>query len=103
MNPISSGGKECPLFWAISYDISDDRRRLKVANILKDFGERVQLSVFEANIEQDQVERLKKRVNEALDHKEDTVRLYPLCTACVGKVEILGQGVLSQDPDFVIV
>jgi CRISPR-associated protein Cas2 len=91
------------MFYAISYDIGDDRRRLKVANVLKDFGERVQLSVFEANIDEAQLKRLKKRVSEILDQEEDTVRIYPLCAACVSKVEIIGQGVLSQDPDFVIV
>src|SRR6185436_13646804 len=31
----------------VSYDIPDDRRRTKLANALKDFGERVQYSVFE--------------------------------------------------------
>jgi len=91
------------VFFAISYDIGDDRRRLKVAKVLKDFGERVQLSVFEANIEESQLERLRERVNEILDHEEDTVRIYPLCAVCVSKVEIIGQGVLSQDPDFVII
>ena len=91
------------MFFAISYDIGDDRRRIKVAKVLKDFGERVQLSVFEANIEETQLVRLREMVNEILDQEEDTVRIYPLCAACVSKVEIIGQGVLSQDPDFVII
>ena len=91
------------MFYAISYDIMDDRRRLKVANILKDYGERVQLSVFEVNIEPDQLERLKERVTKILDLEEDTLRIYPLCGTCVTKVKILGQGVLSQNPDFIII
>lgn len=39
------------MFFAMSYDIRDDRGRLKVARILQDFGERVQLSVCQACLE----------------------------------------------------
>ena len=37
----------------VSYDIPDDRRRLRLANTLKDFGIRVQYSVFECRLEPD--------------------------------------------------
>jgi len=47
--------------------------------------------------------RLKGRVTKVLDLEEDALRIYPLCATCVAKVEILGQGVLSQDPDFIII
>ena len=33
--------------YAVAYDIPDDTRRVKLANLLKSYGERVQLSVFE--------------------------------------------------------
>lgn len=91
------------MFYSICYDIRDDQRRAKVAKVLKDFGERVQFSVFEANLDADQLERLKKRAKEALDTEEDTLRIYPLCGACTTRIEILGQGTVSQDPDFIIV
>jgi CRISPR-associated protein Cas2 len=91
------------MFYAISYDIRDDRRRLKVAKILKDFGDRVQLSVFEARLEQSDLERLKRRVEKHLDLEADSLRLYPLCGACVPRVEVLGQGVVTQDADFIII
>lgn len=91
------------MFYAISYDIGDDRRRLKVAKALKDFGERVQRSVFEANLEAGQVERLKKRLAPLINPEEDSLRIYPLCAACVPRVEVLGWGVVTQDPDIIIV
>lgn len=91
------------MFYAISYDIRDDRRRLQVAKILKDFGERVQLSVFEVYVEQSDLERLKRRLLKHLDLEADSLRLYPLCAACLPRVEVLGQGVVSQDPDFIII
>ena len=35
------------MFYLVTYDITDDQRRTKVAKILEDFGDRVQYSVFE--------------------------------------------------------
>ena len=91
------------MFYAISYDISDDRRRLRVAKVLKDFGARVQLSVFELILESDQLERLKQRLNKELDPEEDQLRIYPLCGTCSEHIEILGQGVVTQDPDIIVI
>ena len=91
------------MFYSICYDISDDRRRTKISKILKDYGERVQYSVFEANLEPDQLERLMKRAAKVLNEDEDSLRLYPLCAVCQGKVEILGLGSVIQDPDFIII
>ena len=91
------------MFYAISYDIRADRRRLKVAKILKDFGDRVQLSVFEARLEAGDLERLKRRLERQINPEEDSLRFYPLCAACVPRVEVLGQGLVTQDPDFIII
>lgn len=38
--------------YVISYDISNDRRRNKIAKILLDYGRRVQYSVFECEMNQ---------------------------------------------------
>jgi CRISPR-associated protein Cas2 len=91
------------MFYAISYDISDDRRRLRVAKVLQDFGQRVQRSVFEANLEAAELERLRGRVEKHLNQAEDSLRIYPLCAACLPRVEVLGWGVVSQDPEVIII
>lgn len=91
------------MFYAISYDIRDDRRRLKVAKVLQDFGQRVQLSVFEAHLESTELGRLKNRLTPLLDPAQDSVRLYPLCGACLPGIEVLGQGLVTQEPDFIII
>jgi len=91
------------MFYSICYDIRDDRRRSRVVKVLKDFGERVQSSVFEANLEPDQLERLRKRITPILDAKEDNLRFYPLCGACVPHIEIFGEGVATQDPNFIVI
>ena len=38
--------------YAVAYDIPDDTRRVKLANLLKSYGERVQLSVFECYLDE---------------------------------------------------
>ena len=91
------------MFYAISYDIRDDRRRLHVARVLKDFGSRVQLSVFEAYLEARDLERLRSRLAKHLDPETDSVRLYPLCAACCPGILVLGQGVVTQDPEVIII
>jgi len=59
-------GRRCIMFVVISYDIADDRRRLKVAQTLLDFGgERVQRSVFECYITERNYERLQRRASTA--------------------------------------
>ena len=35
------------MFYLVSYDIPDDKRKTKLAKTIKDFGDRVQYSVFE--------------------------------------------------------
>ena len=89
------------MFYAIGCDILDDRRRLQVAKVLKDFGVRVQLSVFEAELTPEELARLKRRVARHLNLEEDSLRLYPRCAACVPRIDILGQGVVTQDQGVV--
>jgi CRISPR-associated protein Cas2 len=91
------------MFYAISYDIRDDRRRLRVAKLLTNFGERVQYSVFEANLEPGEWERLRAGLESLVDPEEDSVRMYPLCGVCVGRVEIMGPGEITQDPEMIII
>ncbi len=90
-------------FYLISYDIPDDRRRLRVAKILLDSGSRVQYSVFEANPAPQHVARLKQRLAKVLDERKDSVRLYALCAQCTERVEILGRGEATRDQAVYIV
>ena len=95
--------REYTMFYSICYDVKDDARRLKVAKVLKDFGTRVQLSVFEAELDERKLERLKGRVRKVLNDAEDTLRLYPLCASCMSRIEIIGQGIVTQDPEVIVI
>jgi CRISPR-associated protein Cas2 len=87
----------------VSYDIHDPRRLLKVAKVMKDYGERVLRSVFECNLTDGEFHRMKERVEAVMDHMEDSTRFYFLCEKCIDKVGFsgVGQGFV-EDEDVVI-
>lgn len=85
-------------FFTIAYDIPDDGRRVKVANILKSFGERVQLSVFECWLNPAQLSQLKNLMQKKIEPSQDSLRIYPIG----GEVEVLGVGQVVENPDFLI-
>ncbi len=87
----------------VSYDVVDDKRRIKLMNFLKDFGVRVQYSVFECDISEEMFEKMKKGVEEIIDKKEDKVRYYPICKACLKRVVISGWGEIKEDEGFEII
>jgi len=86
----------------VSYDIPDDRRRTKLAHALKDFGVRVQYSVFECLLEPAQVEALSARIGRLIDPAKDSVRLYRFCADCGTKTEVKGLGKPTEDPEVYV-
>jgi len=87
----------------VSYDIPSDETRRKVATVLKDYGTRVQYSVFECILEKDKIEEMIKKVVKLIDTEEDSVRVYHLCDGCLKKVTVHGTGVLTHDEDVYVV
>ena len=82
------------MFILVSYDIVDNRKRYRVSKTLKGYGVRVQKSVFEcSDITEHKFLKMVSRVEELIDHGEDTVRYYKLCAACVKSVELSGVGI----------
>jgi CRISPR-associated protein Cas2 len=76
----------------ISYDISDDKRRRKVAKIMEGYGYRVQYSVFECDLDGQKLTELKQRLKPLVKEKEwESVRFYPLYTECAANVQVLGK------------
>ncbi|GIW89758.1 MAG: CRISPR-associated endoribonuclease Cas2 1 [Pirellulaceae bacterium] len=91
-------------FLVISYDIVDDRRRLKVAKTLLDFGaQRVQRSVFECYITPANQEKLRQRLQRLIDEQEDSVRFYRLCDECLTTVERMGVAAPIDEPGLLII
>lgn len=90
-------------FYVIAYDISDNRRRLKVAKLLDSLGFRVQGSVFEGYLTVQEIERLTRALKNAIQLDKDSLRLYPLCESCRGKVTLLGDCIVNKPPDSVVI
>jgi CRISPR-associated protein Cas2 len=86
----------------VSYDVVSDRRRTRLAHTLKDFGQRVQYSVFECRLEAEALESLRQKVDKIIDPLEDSVRIYRLCLECDRQVEIQGMGEVTEDPDIYV-
>jgi CRISPR-associated protein Cas2 len=86
----------------VSYDVPKDRRRTRLAHVLKDFGERVQYSVFECRLDAEALGKLSSRIQALIDPKEDRVRIYRLCLDCERHVEIQGTGKLTEDPEVYV-
>ena len=79
----------------IGYDVEtltpEGRRRLRrVAIACKDFGQRVQLSLFECSLSMAQLESLRYRLLGILDQEKDSLRIYPLPDGPHGKAECYG-------------
>jgi len=91
------------MFIVISYDIVDDKRRLKVAKQLENYGNRVQYSVFEALLEEDKLGEMSNAVLSIIEKQEDSLRIYRLCEGCFKKIKLYGTGEISKDEDFYIV
>jgi len=90
------------MFVIVSYDITDDRRRAKIAKTLLNFGARVQKSVFECEIDDRQYLKMKQQVDKQIDAEEDSVRYYSICLKCAGNIQISGLGVVREDEDVVV-
>ncbi|MEW6665760.1 MAG: CRISPR-associated endonuclease Cas2 [Thermodesulfobacteriota bacterium] len=81
------------MFYLVAFDIVEDPSRAKVVKVLKEYGVRVQKSVFEcANLNEGRFLKMKSRVEDLVDAGEDSVRYYSLCGACLDKMEFTGIG-----------
>ena len=88
--------------YVVAYDIPDDRRRTKVHKILLGFGKWTQYSLFECFLTRKQLVLLRSKLAEHLEARQDSVRFYPLCAECLGKVETVGGPPPAEEVLFVV-
>jgi CRISPR-associated protein Cas2 len=79
----------------VAYDVRTDeakgRKRLRrVAQVCKDFGQRVQKSVFECQVDEMKFEELRRRLLREINDEEDNLRLYRLTEPRDQHVETYG-------------
>lgn len=79
----------------VSYDVSTssasgERRLRRLAKACRDYGQRVQYSVFEIEVDYAQWTFLKNRLCELIDPEQDSLRFYYLGRNWQNKVEHVG-------------
>ena len=90
----------------ISYDVETkeaggQRRLRRVANACLDYGQRVQYSVFECDLEPAQWAELRQRLIDEIDPGKDSLRFYYLGSNWERRIEHVGAKVaqnLSKNP-----
>lgn len=71
----------------VAYDVADDRRRVRLHTLLLGYGDPVQESVFECELDERRARELKRKVRRLVRAPADRVRYYPLCVACAARIE----------------
>ena len=78
----------------VSYDVSIEengqKRLRRVAKACKDYGQRVQYSVFECLVDPTQWTFLRQRLIDEINHHKDSLRFYFLGSNWKRKVEHIG-------------
>ncbi len=69
------------MYILVTYDVNTEdkqgqRRLQKVARLCKDYGQRVQNSVFECVLTEIQLAQLKDKLLQTMDRTNDSIRIY---------------------------
>lgn len=78
----------------VAYDVRNPRRLAKVAKICKDYGFRVEYSVFECDLSPEDLDEMISDLEVVMDMEIDTLIVYRICATCVEK--IMGFGTVSR-------
>ena len=89
--------------YLVGYDISDDKRRDRVATTLLDFGQRLEESLFLVYAESARYKELMDRLARlAGDAPLDRIHVIPVCDSCWRKSVTFGVGQLPEEPEFYV-
>ena len=79
------------LVWVV-YDISETKKRTKVAKSCKGYGlYRVQKSVFLGTLNKNEIDEIALRCRDIIDLENDSLYVFPMCEDDFKKVKLLGQ------------
>lgn len=88
--------------YVVAYDIPDDKRRTKVHRLLCGYGTWTQYSLFECWLTRRHLLELRVKLARHLDEGRDSVRFYPLCRMCHGRVETVGSAKPAEPQLFLL-
>ena len=88
----------------VAYDIANPKRLNRVARVMKDYGLRVQKSIFEVEATEVVFAEMKHRAEQVMVREEDGVKYFPLCDRCADTLIAMGvSGALPDDEGYMIV
>jgi CRISPR-associated protein Cas2 len=90
------------MYVVIAYDIPDDKRRAKISKLLAKYAERKQFSLFEARLEEKNLQELRNRLFKLLSPGVDHLRIYRLCNQCLAQTDIFGKLAVEPDREYYI-
>ena len=64
--------------YVITYDIADDKRRTKVFDYLRRWGNHLQYSVFRCELSKRQLAELNADLKEKIHHEDDQILIFDL-------------------------
>ncbi len=88
--------------YLVSYDISRDKIRNKVASELENYGKRVQYSVFECELTESKLKKLYAKLLK-LCAEEGNIRIYMICENCRRKTRMIGEVTETIKKESVII
>lgn len=74
----------------VAYDIANPRRLNRIARVMKDYGVRVQKSIFEIEVNASTFAEMRFRAEDVMNRYEDGVKFFPLCDRCADTLIALG-------------
>ncbi|MGV8073755.1 MAG: CRISPR-associated endonuclease Cas2 [Syntrophobacteraceae bacterium] len=91
------------MYVLVSYDIVDNRVRTRLMKYLKEYGNRIQQSVFECDLDDAMYRTMMLGAEKIINEKVDRVRYYRLCKGCIQRVVISGWGEVEEDEGFELI
>ena len=87
----------------VCYDVSDDRRRRRLEACVRHYAQRVQWSVYVADVSLAQLTLLWSEIEACIDAREDSVRLYQVCDKDAKKVVLDGVAEIPWTNENVVI
>jgi CRISPR-associated protein Cas2 len=78
------------MIYLIAYDITDDSLRNKVQKYLSGWGRRVQKSVFECDLNSDELKQVASHLKNIIKQETDRCHIYRLCAECISFRDVIG-------------
>ncbi|MCX8157560.1 MAG: CRISPR-associated endonuclease Cas2 [Verrucomicrobiae bacterium] len=86
-NPPGEG----EMLTVVAYDIANPKRLARVARVCEDYGVRVQYSVFECRLDEDEFTDFWLRLLEEIDEEEDRLVAYKIDARCAKETLTAGR------------